>query len=166
MIYWSHFSWEAFATLAAGLAAVGAAWWVGRNQLEIQRRQLTLIENDLKIQLLEKRSVCVDAMRQISNAWHAQASLSDEEWARFRDLFHQAQLLYPNRVIQKLDNAVSGIFRAKLYHNRSMQYYQRSNDGKGEEFLESAFAAEDKVMKIMPDLLDELINHTRVDAWQ
>jgi hypothetical protein len=86
------FSWEAFATLVTGLVAVGAAWQVGRNQIEIQKRQIKLTENDLKVQLLEKRSACIDEMREIADAWFRQASLSNEEWARFHTMFRQAEL--------------------------------------------------------------------------
>ncbi len=73
------FSWEAFATLVTSVLAVGAAWHVGRNQLEIQRRQVKLTENDLKIQLLEKRTECIVAMREISDAWTANLELPDNK---------------------------------------------------------------------------------------
>jgi hypothetical protein len=77
-----------------------------------------------------------------------------------------SRALYPPYVTKKLDEAVTGIVRSKLLHNRSQQYYQRSKEDKGEEYLELAFGEEDKVMKVMPGLLQELIDYTRIDAWE
>jgi hypothetical protein len=38
MIYWSEFTWEAFATLFAGLSAVVAAFCVAKTQVTIQNK--------------------------------------------------------------------------------------------------------------------------------
>lgn len=89
-IYWSQFSWEAFATLVAGLAAVVAAYYVGKNQIKIQKRQLRLIENDQKIQLLEKRISCVTDMRELHFAYQQHAKLNPEEMFKFNKLLEQA----------------------------------------------------------------------------
>ncbi len=160
------FSWEAFATLTTGVLAVGVAAWVGFNQVKLQRRQTKLIENDLKIQLLEKRSKCVESMRKISSAWIAHMKLTDEEWLNFHALFREAELLFPPDVTKNLDQALSGIFWAKQHFKRSSQYYERGDTKQAEHRMDDAFAEEDKVMKIMPTLLNELIDHTRIDAWE
>jgi hypothetical protein len=97
-IHWETFSWEAFATLTA----VIAAGWVGWNQVKIQRRQTIFVEYDLKIQLLDKRP--------------------------------------------------------QIYHDRGKQDL-------ASEKLQKSFVEEDKVMKIMLELLDKLIAYTRIDAW-
>jgi hypothetical protein len=55
MIYWSEFTWEAFATLATGLAAVVAAYLIGRRQVQIQQAQTHLQERSLRFQLLDRR---------------------------------------------------------------------------------------------------------------
>jgi hypothetical protein len=161
---WLPLTWDAVATFLVGIAAVYAAWKVGENQIEIQQRQTRLIENDLKIQLLEKRAACIDEMRQISDAWFRNADLSNEEWSRFLTLHDKAQLLFSPAVTKKLDEASTAIFHSKRNHSRSREYYKRSKGDKAEEFLEKAFAAENKAMEIMPTLLDELIRHTRIDA--
>jgi hypothetical protein len=160
------FSWEAFATILTGFAAVGAAWFVGSNQLEIQRRQTALTENDLKIQLLDKRSACVKSMREIHYAWLREMHLSDDDWTKFYSLSQDAILLYPKKVTQKLDKAVDGIFLAKQHYQRSQIYNDRGEQDLASEKLEKSFNEEDKVMKIMPELLDELIAYSRVDAWE
>jgi hypothetical protein len=156
------FSWEAFATLTA----VIAAGWVGWNQVKIQRRQTILVENDLKIQLLDKRSACVKSMREIHYAWLREMHLSDDDWTKFYSLSQDAILLYSKKVTQKLDDAVNGVFWVKQHYQRSQIYNDRGEQDLANERLEKSFAEEDKVMKIMPELLDELITYSRVDAWE
>lgn len=165
-IYWSQFSWEAFATLVVGLAAVVAAWWVGQNQIKIQRRQLRLIENDLKIQLLEKRISCVNDMRELHFAYQQHAKLNPEEMFRFHKLLEQAQLLYPANVSNKMRAAVDAAFWAQRHLRRSFDIRQAGDSAKADEKLELAFAEEDKAWHLLPELLDDLIDHTRVDAWE
>lgn len=53
MIYWSEFTWEAFATLSTGLAAVGGAVFVGLRQLAIAKRQTDITEGQTKILALQ-----------------------------------------------------------------------------------------------------------------
>jgi hypothetical protein len=149
-----------------GILAVGAASWVGWNQLQLQKRQTRLIENDLKIQLLEKRSACVKSMREIHYAWGREMHLSDDDWTKFYSLSQDAILLYPKKVTQKLDKAVDGIFWAKQHYRRSQILNDRGEQNLATEKLEKSSAEEDKVMKIMPEILDELIANTRVDAWE
>jgi hypothetical protein len=165
-IAWSAFSWEAFATLTTGVFAVVAASWVGYNQVKIQKRQTQLIENELKIQLLEKRSICVTSMRKIHHAWHREMRLSDEERRELYNLSEDALLLYPTKVSKSLDEAVSAIFRAKHHYDRSERYRTEGKTKEADQDLDAAFAEEDKIMKIMPNLLVELIEYTRVDAWE
>ena len=55
LINWCAFSWEAFATLATGLAAVVAAWRVGRKQVMILDRQTAIQEQTLRSELFDKR---------------------------------------------------------------------------------------------------------------
>jgi hypothetical protein len=54
-IDWCGFTWEAFATLATGLAAVSAAVVVGRKQAEIQMVQAGLQSMALKSDLFDRR---------------------------------------------------------------------------------------------------------------
>ena len=165
-IDWSEFSWEAFATLVTGIAAVAAAWWVARNQIEIQKRQTKLSENDLKIQLLEKRSACVDELRQISNAWNQNANLSNEERAKFLALLYKVELLYPKIVAKKIDEAISIFRKANYNHIRSNVYYNRGEIEKGDEYSKNASDFEDKFLVVLPLLIDELVKNTRIDAWE
>lgn len=54
-IAWCSFTWEAFATLVTGVLAVGAAYWVGRRQTEIQNRQANIQEAGLRSDLFDRR---------------------------------------------------------------------------------------------------------------
>lgn len=61
MIYWTGFTWEAFATLAAGLCAVLAA-------LSVARRQTTIIDRQVRLQELTFRSSIFDRRGKVYNA--------------------------------------------------------------------------------------------------
>ena len=105
-------------------------------------------------------------MRDIHFAWLREMHLSDEDWTKFHALSQEVVLLYPRGVTKKLDDAMSGIFWAKQHYKRSQIYHERGEQALADERLEQSFAEEDKVMKVMPDLLNELIDYTRVDAWE
>jgi hypothetical protein len=105
-------------------------------------------------------------MRMISDAWLRQAALSDDEWRQFHALFQEAELLYPEKITRKLDEAVTAVFWAKQHMIRSHQYRQRGKEREADDRMEDSFAEEDKVMKLLPSLLQEIIDFTRIDAWQ
>lgn len=56
MIYWSTFTWEAFATLLTGVLAVGAAVYIGRRQVAISDRQGRILEKQVGLDALKHRS--------------------------------------------------------------------------------------------------------------
>ncbi|MDB5582080.1 MAG: hypothetical protein JWR80_7256 [Bradyrhizobium sp.] len=62
MIEWSSFTWEAFSTLAAGLAAVIAATIVALKQANIVRRQVELQDLQLRHELFDRREAVFDAV--------------------------------------------------------------------------------------------------------
>ena len=105
-------------------------------------------------------------MRKIFYAWEQKIRLSEDEWKVFYALSQDVILLYPKELTQKLDDAMSGIFWANQKYEQARLEHNRGNPEKAKERREAAFAEEDKVMKIMPDLLPELIDYTRVDAWE
>ena len=139
---------------------------MGRKQTEIQRRQTALIENNLKVQLLEQRTQCVNDMREIHWGWMRNAKLSDEEKFKFHKLLEQAELLYPTKVSEKLRDAVNASFWSKHNMRRAFDLKKEGDEGRAKEKLEAAWTDDDKVFKLLPELLEDLINHTRVDAWE
>lgn len=67
---WAAFSWDAFATLATGFAAVFAAFLVGRRQAaisdrqnQILDRQMLLSELSLRSDLFDRRFACYERVR-------------------------------------------------------------------------------------------------------
>lgn len=62
-IYWDAMTWEAFATLAAGLAAVIGATLVGLRQMAISKRQVALQQLELRRLLYDLRRPIYDATR-------------------------------------------------------------------------------------------------------
>jgi hypothetical protein len=56
MINWSAFTWDAFATLLTGILAVGAAFFVGRRQVEISNKQNSILSEQARLSALTYRS--------------------------------------------------------------------------------------------------------------
>jgi hypothetical protein len=172
-IYWTEFSWEAFAALVTGIAAVGGAIYIGKRQTkiaerqtEILNRQTLLSEQELRIQLLEKRAACVAAMRELVGEWNRRSRLSKEDINKFRRLSWDAQLLYPPEIAKKIDQAFSGTFWSKHYGEQANNLAKAGQSDRAMKHLEMSFEEEDKAMEVMPDLINDLVEHTRVAGWQ
>jgi hypothetical protein len=59
-IYWDQFTWEAFATLAAGASAVAGAVTVGLRQVGIAERQIAILERQVALDELKVRGELFD----------------------------------------------------------------------------------------------------------
>ena len=168
----AEFPWEALATLLTGLMAVVGAVIVGRRQLlisdkqtEILDRQTRLQETSIRVDLLDRREACVDMLREIVQEWSQNSTLSDEKWKLFHNLLQRAQLLYPQALVQEIIAAVDGLFWEKHWLARAQQYREKGDEATGMEKMDQSFEEGDKVMRIMPTLLDKLIAHSRVADW-
>jgi uncharacterized membrane protein len=157
--------WQAIATAFTGIVAVGAALWVGKNQLEIQKRQNLLIEREQKIQLLEKRTICVQAMRKIHFSWQANMWLPHEDWREFHNLMQDAELLFPRSIHGKLSSTVDDTFWSKRHYERAIEYHNQGQSELAAKRQEQSDEMEKRAMKAIPELLAELVEHTRIDAW-
>jgi hypothetical protein len=101
-IHWEEFSWEAFATLATGLAAVVAAFIVGRSQVAISRRQTEILERQvgldalkLRSELFERRMVVYEATKDFLIAIIQHAREPDGSiWRAFILAVDQAKFLF------------------------------------------------------------------------
>lgn len=172
-IVWSSFSWEAFATLLTGLAAVIAAWSIGRRQLKIQEqaqrfhetqttRDFELSTQTFRNELLDRRVDCITKIRSVSSAWSRNSRINDEEWQELIVAFQQAQLIFPKSISDSIGIALESSFRQRIHENRSQDLYKRGNQEKAQEHQEKAFEAEDQLMEAMLGLLDRMINATRI----
>lgn len=164
-VYWSDFSWEAFATILTGIAAVGGAIWVGSKQVKLLDQQRIQTDTNLRIQLLERRGACISQMREVVNEWHREASLSPETWIKFRDAFLEAQLLFSTALVSEMDAALNGLFWGKRWYDRAMDFHRRGKQAEADEKLSKSFAEDDKVFKIMPSLLEKLVAESKVSDW-
>jgi hypothetical protein len=160
----------------SGFAAVGAALFVGLKQIqiskdlkELQQRiaedDFRLREQSLRVDLLERRTKCVVAIRQIVSVWSQNAELSDDEFRRFNDLLGEAKLIFPPDVVEKIDQALRSLFWAKMLRKRSLDYHNQGKAEKAAAKLEQSFANEDQADNVMPELVAMLERHTRVNGW-
>lgn len=67
-IYWAEFTWDAFSTLFTGLAAVAAAYYLGKKQIQISaeqiklsQKQIALSSETLKAELFDRRMEVYEA---------------------------------------------------------------------------------------------------------
>jgi hypothetical protein len=171
-VYWTEFSWEAFAALFTGIAAVGGAIYIGKRQTKIAERQTDILnrqtilaEQELQIQLLEKRSDCVRAMRELVGKWNT-TRLDDNDFDKFRKLSWEAELLYPPEIAEKVKTAFSGTFWSKRLGDQANYHAETGQSDRAMKHLEMSFEEEDKAIAVMPDLINDLVEHTRVAGWQ
>ena len=158
-------SWEAVATLITGVLAVGAALRIGKIQTAIQARQTKLAEDNLKVQLLQSRTDCINEMREISFGWQMHGRLSHEEWRRFYKLLQNSRLLFPKILIIMMDQAVDLSFNINQLYGRHERYRDDGKTDLAKEMREKAYAEEDKLQEIMPRLVNDLEAHSRIEFW-
>ncbi len=158
--------WQAIATFATGILAVCAAIYIGRKQTIIQHRQTILIENDLKVQLLERRSACVSAMRKIFYAWQANVRLEHQQWRDFYSLMDDVELLFPKEVYHDISKAVDGTLWSKRHYDLALLFHKDGKTDEAQKRVQQSQEQENRVHDVMPRLLEAMIRHTRIDAWE
>jgi hypothetical protein len=104
LIDWCAFTWEAFATLAAGLAAVIAAWRLGKRQIAIQEKQLYLQAQSLKSELFERRLQNYETVRDLlNNILSTPDDIDPHLQSRFFVALREARFLFSANVYERLD---------------------------------------------------------------
>ncbi|MEP6869902.1 MAG: hypothetical protein ABJA20_15460 [Novosphingobium sp.] len=103
-IAWCSFTWEAFATLAAGFMAVFAAFIVGLRQTQILMRQAAIQELAVRSELFDRRYENYETVRDFLQA---ALSLTSEPDQAARDKFftakREARFLFGPEVHDGLD---------------------------------------------------------------
>lgn len=95
-IYWSEFSWEAFATLATGLAAVIGAYLLGA-------RQLQMMDLERRAALFERRYSVLAGVHTFASYLMTSGSLpAPEDDAGLRIAMANAQFLFSDETVAKL----------------------------------------------------------------
>ena len=105
---WCSFTWEAFATLATGLAAVCAAWWIGRKQTKIQIAQVDVQRMTLRAELFDRRYEVYEFTRIFLNKINTvyQDDIVDlrEDWVRnFLSAMQKSKIIFSRAVFDGLD---------------------------------------------------------------
>lgn len=119
-IYWDTFTWQAFATLVAGGAAVAGAVYVSRRQTAITARQADIQAKQVEIQALQLRAALFDRRIKVYDAtfeWlrviaaHGYMPGDDPrttpeareiEFAFYRAIY-ASQLLFKREIYEKLE---------------------------------------------------------------
>lgn len=172
-INWSAFSWDAFATLATGLAAVFAAWRVGNRQVALLAEQQNFVNQqaeqareiklqELRISLIDRRSECIHIMRELTDVFFRNARLERDQWPNLTRVLNSSRLIFPIEISDDIGKILDSSFRSQQFFNRSTYYRTNGNDEKADEFLDKAFEEEDQLMQLMPKMVDRLEEYTRV----
>jgi hypothetical protein len=172
-VEWLPFSWEAFATLATGFAAVFAAWLIGKRQTDILARQIAdareaserdfkLREQTLRVELLNHRYEMIDEIRRIWGQWQQDGVLSDDDWNALRKVFHRAQLLYPAPIVDSIAMALKELTNHKREQARADQHFEGGRDEVAQKHLEKSFEADDAVISVMDPLLFQVLESSKV----
>jgi hypothetical protein len=110
------------------------------------------------MELLERRADVLSKFRPLKFSWDRDAKLSHDEWKQLYHVSLEAQLLYPKSLTNELDEAMSEILR----QNRNLD---RLSEHESDYARQELRKAEDRLIAIMPSLLDKMISHTRIFDW-
>jgi hypothetical protein len=165
-IAWCAFTWEAFATLATGLAAVGGATHVGRKQVAISKRQTAILNRQVELEahslrsdLFDRRYVIFEATEKllrdiVQSGDRPENRLLDE----FRSAMSKSRLLFHSDVYVGLTEILSHVLDFDAKKNASDQF-NKAND----EFDVTLVEREDTAnqwlsdrLATLPELFEEL----------
>ena len=131
----------------------------------ILANQTKISEQQLKIALFEDRVACVHKMRDLYIIWQMNGRLEKDDLSSFVKLFFDVELLFPKNVSNSMSQASEYVIEIARYHRRSHQYAEDQNEAKRKEFLEKAWALEDKLNPLLPELFESLKEATRIGFW-
>lgn len=159
--------WQALATLATGGMAVCAALWVGKKQTEIQRRQTQLAENDLKIQLLDRRFECMEGIRQFRSAFMSPTidgpRLSNQQSDDIRSTIRLAEFIFSASTVENIRKALHLIEQADHFRRKANTAQISNNTLAHQSALDQELACEQSLFDALPPLVDELVRAARID---
>lgn len=151
-IAWCGFSWEAFATLATGLAAVTGAYRLGGRQIKILHRQTTLQESQFKIGIFERRMDIFRAVEQlIFGVVGVGGPASDEIEQDFLIAKQEARFLFSKDISEFLTEIWKNYVQLKVYHDAMKESFEESGQY-GKDNVEKKHSA----LKWISDCSDNL----------
>jgi hypothetical protein len=172
-IDWSSFSWQAFATLATGLAAVFAAWRVGNRQISLLAEQQKYIKEqgdqardiklqELRIALVDRRSECIRIMIELNQVFIRDAGLGREQWPELTRVLNSSRLIFPMEISDDIKQILDASVKYQHYSERSIYYHRKKYLTKAGELSEKAQDEENKIFELMPTMVDRLEEYTRI----
>ncbi|MBA4163506.1 MAG: hypothetical protein C0510_02555 [Erythrobacter sp.] len=159
MIDWDAFSWEAFATLVTGVVAVAAAFVVGRRQLTIHEQQTRLQELELRSDLFDRRYAVYEKVRQflLYIMQHAQYPELELEQS-FLTAMGESKFLFGDKVQGALQEIWKRALAYRVLKVEMARIYQAEGhygDGNPQrEFDATSWLSSQ--FRALPDLFDEL----------
>ncbi len=170
---WLPLTWDAVAVFVTGLAAVGGATVVGRKQAAIAKQQAEIqkfqAENDrklrantLKLELLEQRSEIIGKLRRVYLAFNANVELTSDDRRTLGEAIQSAELIFQADLIKGLRDISLKTGKLGFINRRADQAYRRGNSEKGDEYNEEASQLEAEVFTQLPDLINSMIEHSRL----
>jgi hypothetical protein len=141
-IVWSAFSWEAFATLATGLAAVIAASIIGWRQTGIQTRQTEILEQQalaqslaLKVELFDRRYSVYDMVKEHLGSMLNDGRIPNDETTRnFHIAMGEAKLLFSDEV----SSGLSEIWKLSCELDEAVSQMTQSYSNSGDNGVENS----------------------------
>ncbi len=169
-----HFDWQAAATFATGILAVGAAMYVGARQTRISKHQVNiydlytrneLILRDLEIRckLLDRRIECIDKIREIM---HEIMIHGVENFRRLPDLFdaiRKAEFLFHTNAIENLRKTARDVEQAERERWLSKACEDRNDENGRVKHQTLEFEATDRIWDALPTLINDLIAAARIE---
>ncbi|MEK6541093.1 MAG: hypothetical protein AABZ45_03120 [Pseudomonadota bacterium] len=155
--------WQASATLTTGILAVGAALWVGKKQTGIQRRQIQLAENDLKIQLLDRRFDCIERIRQIRSAYVGSSTLSVEQIVEFFEVIRLAELIFPVAAVDNLRRVSAQLAQVEHFRRMGDAAQSRHDETARQQAITQENESAMAILDALPSLVDELVIAAKID---
>ena len=124
---WCAFSWEAFATLATGLAAVIGAYSLGRRQIKILGRQTALQESQIKVAVFERRMDVFRAVEKlIHGVFHDGGPVSYELERGFVIAQQEARFLFANDTNDFLKEVWTKYVQLKVYDSVKKESFEET----------------------------------------
>jgi hypothetical protein len=176
---WQSIEWDALATFTTGLAAVGAAIYIGRRQINISAAQAEIQakaeargqliteseqrtrEQSLRLALLDRRISVIEEFRELFTVWSMEGKLARHEIERLRLVAQKALLIYPQDTTKATFDCVIALSDALRFYERA-EKFRNGDQSTFESLLQKAFDAEDVAVRLMPVIMEDIQKAARV----
>ncbi len=117
------------------------------------------------MQLLDKRTDCINKLKELDYIRYAEGRINDEHWHKLRDVLQSAILIFPRKSSKRLDTAADATWLMNWSQKRSEYYRQKRKETLAIEMQEKSWEQEDRAREALDGLVQELENIARIDFW-